>query len=536
MKQYEHNERVMSSILDDKAKALGENIFVRHREERLTYAELSLGSNRIANFLIEEMGVARQDKIAVILPNCIDFFYAQFGICKAGAVMVPINVLAKLDLLVHFITNSDARIVIIDEQFLPLLQSIAENIPDVKALIVRTAKPKPEEFPFMRKLNVIPFPELFKASAAQPKTLANWYDPVDIFYTSGTTGVSKGVVLPHNHHYTFGRAIATYSKFGPDDVMYVCLPLYHGMASYMSIMPMLLCEGSIALVDRFSASKWLSEIREYGATCMQSVYSMAPILMKQPEHPDDADNPLRIYIFSGMPPNLIEPFEKRFGLRAIESYGATESADLAHSSWDERRPGAIGLINTEHYDIKIVNEFDEEVPAGEVGELVSRCKYPFMQMTEYYKMPEATVKAFRNRWLHSGDLLKVDEDGWLYFAGRDKDTIRRRGENISCYELETILSSHEDILECAAIPVPSDLGEDDVKVVVAPREGVTLEFSGIMEFCKEKMATFMVPRYVEIVPEIPKLANEKADKQRLKKDGLTAATWDAEKGGYVQQP
>ena len=168
--------------------------------------------------------------------------------------------------------------------------------------------------------------------------------------------------------------------------------------------------------------------------------------------------------------------------------------------------------------------------------MVSRCKYPYMQMTEYYKMPEETVRVFRNRWLHSGDLLKVDEDGWLYFSGRDKDTIRRRGENISCYELETILSSHDDILECAAIPVPSDLGEDDVKVVVAPRQGAILEFSGVMQFCKEKMPTFMIPRYVELVTEIPKLANEKADKERLKQDWMTPSTWDAERGEYMQRP
>ena len=215
MKEYEHDERVMSSILDDKAKVLGDKVFVRYREERLTYAELSEGSNRIANFLIQELGVAKQDKIAVMLPNCIDFFYAQFGICKAGAVMVPINVLAKLDLLIHFITNSDARIVIIDEQFLPLLESIAKKIPNVKTLIVRTPELKPKKFAFMRKLNIIPFRELFNAPPIQPKPLANWYDPVDIFYTSGTTGVSKGVVLPQNHHYTFGRAIAQVREVRP---------------------------------------------------------------------------------------------------------------------------------------------------------------------------------------------------------------------------------------------------------------------------------------------------------------------------------
>ena len=534
MKKYEHSERVMSFILDDKAETLGDKVFVRHKEDRVTYRELSQGSNRIANFFIHELNVIKGDKVAVILPNCVDFFYTQFGISKSGAVMIPINVLAKLDLLTHFLNNSDAQIVVVDEQFLPLLESIAEKIPNVKTLIVRTPEFNRHKFSFSREFNVIPYKELFTAPSNPPKPVVDWYDPVDIFYTSGTTGVSKGVVLSHNHHYTFGLAIAENAKLGPKDIMYICLPLYHGMGSYMSIMPMLLLGGSIAVGDRFSASRWLDEIREYDATVTWAVYSMAPILMKQPERLDDADNPLKVYLFSGMPPDLMEPFEKRFGVKLYEQFGATESADLAHSVWDERRPGAVGPINTAYYEIKIVNEHDEEVPVGEVGEVVSRCKSPYMQMTEYYKMPEETVKAFRNRWLHSGDMCRIDKDGWIYFVGRGKDTIRRRGENISCYELESILSSHEVILECASIPVPSELGEDEVKVVIAPREGVTLEFSEIMKFCEEKMPKFMIPRYIELVTEIPKLPNEKVDKERLKKEGLTPSTWDAEVREYIK--
>jgi len=531
MKAYAHNERVMSCILDDKARTVGSKVFVRHHEDKVTYEDLSAGSTRIANFLIRELGVKSQDKVAVILPNCVDFFFVQFGIAKAGAVMVPVNVQAKLELLTHFLNNSDAEIVIVDEQFVPLLRSIEAAIPRVKTLIVRSPGSKPVTFP--ARFRLIPFQELFSGPSTPVERRADWCDPVDIFYTSGTTGVSKGVFLSHNHHYTFGLAIASNSRVGADDVMYICLPLSHGMGSYMSIMPMLLCEGSIGLGDRFSASRWLSEIREYGATVTWAVYSMAPILLKQPEEPDDADNPLRVYLFSGMPPDVVEPFEKRFGLKVIESYGATESADIAHSLWDKRKRGAVGPINSEYYDIKIVNEWDEEVPVGEVGECVSRCKHPYTQMTEYYKMPEETVKAFRNRWLHSGDMCRVDEEGWLYFVGRGKDTIRRRGENISCYELETILSACDGVPECASIPVPSSLGEDDVKVVVALREGKVLTYRDIMAYCEEKMPKFMVPRYIELVKALPKLPNEKVDKERLKRESLTPTTWDAETGGLV---
>jgi crotonobetaine/carnitine-CoA ligase len=528
MKEYEHNERVMTFILDDKVKTIGDKVFVRHKEDRITYAQLSEGSNKVANSLISEFNVGKGDKIAVMLPNGVDYFFVQFGIAKAGAIMVPINIQAKLDLLTHFLNACDAEMVVIDEQLLPLIRSIENEIPAINTLIVRGPELKKEAFTSTKDFNIVPYQELFHASPKPPQIEINWYDPVDIFYTSGTTGISKGIVLPYNHHYHFGLQIVEFGRLGPQDIMYICLPLYHGMGSYMCIMPMLICEGSIAMSDRFSASGWLKDIREYGATVTWAIYTMGPILMKQPVRKDDADNPLKVYLFSVMPPDMIEAFEKRFGVKLIESYGSTEQEDIAHTPWDERRYGAVGKINSKKYDVKIVNEHDEELAPGKEGEIVSRCKYPYTQMIEYYKMPEETVKTFRNRWLHSGDLGRIDEDGWLYFSGRGKDSIRRRGENISCYELENILSSYENIEESAAIPIPSELGEDDIKVIVVPKSGKSLDFQEVIDFCKVKMPKFMVPRYIEKLDELPKLPNQKVDKVKLKEIGLTPDTWDAE--------
>ncbi|MDP6178641.1 MAG: AMP-binding protein, partial [Desulfatiglandales bacterium] len=294
MKEYEHNDRVMPFILDDKAKTIGDKVFVRHNNDRVTYGELSEASNKVANSLISELNVGKGDNIAVMLPNCVDFFYAQFGIAKTGAVMVPINIQAKLDLLTHFLNACDAEIILIDEERLPLIKSIENNIPAIKTLILRSTGSKTDRGTFTRNFNIVPFQKLFTAPAKPPQIDLNWYDPVDIFYTSGTTGASKGIVLPYNHHYTFGLGIAKNSRLGPQDIMYICLPLYHGMGSYMSIMPMLLCEGSTAIANKFSASGWLKGIREYGATATWAMYTMAPILMKQPVKKDDADNPLKV--------------------------------------------------------------------------------------------------------------------------------------------------------------------------------------------------------------------------------------------------
>jgi crotonobetaine/carnitine-CoA ligase len=480
---------------------------------------LSEGSNRIANILMQRLGVAKGDKVAVLLPNCVDYLHVQFGIAKAGAVMVPVNTLAKADLLAHFLDNSDARIAIVDAPLLPLVESVRASTPKLTTVVVRGQES---------------FARLFDAPATRPAAEIAWYDPVDIFYTSGTTGISKGVVLSHQHHYVFGDSIARSARLGESDVMYICLPLYHGMGSYMSIMPMLLRGGSIALGAGFSASRWLDEIRAFGATATWAVYSMAPILMKQPEKPDDAHNPLKVYLFSGMAPDVVGRFEKRFAVKVLDHYGSTESAHLACALWDEKRPGAVGPVNAEQYEVAVVDEHDNVLPPGEVGECVSRCKLPCTQMNEYYGMPEETLKVFRNRWLHSGDLCRIDADGWLYFVGRGKDTIRRRGENISCFELESILQAFDAIEECASIPVPSELGEDEIKVVVAPRRGRTLEYGEVMAYCRDHMPKFMLPRYLEFIEEVPKLANHKIDKAALKKTGLTSRTWDAETGAFVQ--
>ena len=536
MREYVRNGRVMTAILDDKAEALGDKVFVRDRTSRLTYGELSVAANRVANFLIGELGAGKDDKIAVMLDNGVDFFRAQFGIAKSGAVMVPINVMAKGNLLSHLFNNSGARIAIVEERFLPAIDAVATAIPTLETLLVRPAAPAARPAaPAQRTFKVLAFGDLFTGSTRQPPPAPAWCDPVDIFYTSGSTGVSKGVVLTHNHHYTFGLTIARSARLGPDDVMYVCLPMYHGMSSYMSIMPMLLCGGSVVLGGLFSASKWLDEIRQSGATVTWAVYSMAAILMKQPARPDDADNPLAVYLYTGMPADMVAPLERRFGVKAIEFFGSTESAGLAYTPWDQRRPGAIGRINSEYFEVKVVDENDEEVPTGEIGECVSRCKYPHTQMKEYYRMPEETAKLFRNCWLHSGDLCRVDADGWIYFVGRSKDTIRRRGENISCYELETTLSGHHDVAECAAVAVPSEVGEDEVKVFIAARDGASLDLLDVLRFCEDKMPKFMVPRYLEVLPEIPKLPNHKIDKVTLTRQGLNAQTWDAERGAFLEQ-
>ena len=262
---------------------------------------------------------------------------------------------------------------------------------------------------------------------------------------------------------------------------------------------------------------------------------MTPILLKQPQKSDDADNPLRVYCTIGIAPSLVDTFEQRFGVNSLDMFGSTEQGAIAFTPYDRKKYAAVGPINTRDYEVKIVDEFDEELPPNTVGEYVSRAKKPFLRMMEYYKMPEETVKAFRNLWLHSGDLARIDEDGWIYFEGRAKDSIRKGGENISAFELEAVAGSYEHVEECAVVPVSSDLGEDEIKIYLVPIQKSSLDIRSFMAFCEEKMPKFMVPRYFEVIDSLPKTGTGKVEKAELKRRKLTGKTWDRVRNDFITQ-
>jgi crotonobetaine/carnitine-CoA ligase len=528
MQEYFGSARIMHAILDDKAQRLGSKAFVRFKDDSLTYGELKEQSERIATYLADELGVRKGGNVGVFLPNRLEWLPIQFGISRTGAVMAALNTVHEKDVLVTYLNNIGCSIVFVDASLYQRLYDVRDELKHLRTLIWvgHGSETAPGGFEVIRYDTLLDHP--IRALNIEVRIA----DPVDIFSTSGSTGVSKGVVLPHNHHYIFGKSIANAGRMGPDDVMYIMLPLCHGAGSFMSIMPSLLSDASIYISEGFSARNWLDDIRRASATVIWTVNSIAPILMKQPERPDDNNNPLRAYFTIGILPELIEPFEERFGVKLLDCFGSTESGHIAYSIWEERRLGSVGPVNSQDYDVRVVDDFDQEVPPGEVGECVSRNKHPYSQMLGYYGMPAETLEMIGNRWMHSGDLVRIDKDGWLYFAGRKKDMIRRRGENISCHELETLLARFEEVVECAAIGVPSEIGEEEVKVVIVPRSA-DLKYSSVMAHCQKHLPKFMWPRYAEFVSELPKLPNQKLDKVQLRAKGLNKATWDIEKEAFA---
>jgi crotonobetaine/carnitine-CoA ligase len=292
----------------------------------------------------------------------------------------------------------------------------------------------------------------------------------------------------------------------------------------------LVAEAEMVLLDHFSASRFWDEIRHYGATQFNYLGAVMPILAKQPERDDDADNPARIALGAGCPPAVMEEVEERFGIKCLEGFGMTEIGIPIHVEVNDRRRGSCGKP-MDIYEVKLFDDDDKEVPAGEIGEIVFRPRVPFVMMSEYYNMPEKTLEACRNLWFHTGDLAKKDEDGYFYFVDRKKDALRRRGENISSFEVERAINTHPKILESAAVAVQSELAEDEVKICVVLQPGETITPEELVVYANERMPYFAVPRYVEFLESLPKTPTERVQKYLIKQAGITANTWDREKAG-----
>src|SRR5262249_54222439 len=318
---------------------------------------------------------------------------------------------------------------------------------------------------------------------------------------------------------------------GPDDILYTCLPLFHVNAQVCTVLAALVFDAQVAMYEHFSASTFWEEIHRARATVFLALGAMGNILAKAPSHVADRDHQVRLAMVVP-PPEDLEGFERRFGLRVVyETFGMTEGIVSPPAIVEPRRPGCCGRPTAET-EVRIMDDDDNALGPRQTGEIVIRPREPYTMMSGYYGMPEATLEAFRNLWFHTGDLGWMDEDGFLYFVGRKKEAIRRRGENISAFEVECIVNQHESVLESAAIPVPSDLGEDDLKIIVVLKEGEKLQPEDLIAFCESRMAYFMVPRFIEFREQLPKTPTQRVEKYKLQAEGNNAETWDREAAGY----
>jgi len=520
---------VLGDVLRSQARAHRTEPFLRFRDGDVSYGEVDATADRMARGLAA-LGVGRGHHVGVMLPNCPDIVHLVFALARLGAVAVPINIDYKSELLRHVLATSDTRWLIVDAPYADRIPAIADRLPGLGLVIVRDGA-----------ASGVPMNALGKPAVELSTLLARengdgevnagvrFSDLQAIMYTSGTTGPSKGAMVPHALALTCAYDSLNYlDRWGK--TIYCPLPLFHAAALWDGMLSALLGGGSIAIVERFSASRFWDDVRRFDARVTMSVFSMIPILLNQPPSPRDRDHPMETFYMGKS--SLDEPLRERFGVRSVETYTSTEAGIATGSPYGEWRTGSCGTAHEERFHVAVVDEHDRELGPGEPGELVLRPKQPFVLTTGYYGAWEATAHCFRNMWFHTGDRVWRDDDGYYYFLDRMKDAIRRRGENISAFDLESEINLHPAVLECAAIGVPSELEDEDIKVSVVVRPGTgALDPAELIAYCEERLPRSMVPRYVEFVDALPRTPTDKVAKYKLREEGengLTATTWDRE--------
>ena len=515
---------VLGNVLAERADTHGGETFLKFHDGELTYREVDRAANRIAQGLAAH-GVARGDHVAVMLPNSPEIVHVVFALARLGAVAVPVNTAYKGHLLQHVLDSSDASVVVLDGRYASQLAPVTGQLPGLRLAVVHGDAS--DRSPLDRLgCAAVPFSALLGHGDEAPLVEVAFSDLQAIMYTSGTTGPSKGAMVPHSLALVCAIDSLRFVS-GGSHTIYCPLPLFHAAGLWDGMMSALVAGASLAVVERFSASRFWDDVRRFGAQTAMGVFSMIPILLNQPPRPDDRDNPLDTFYMGKS--SLDVAFYERFGARTVETYTSTEAGIATASPYGEWRIGSMGQAHTERFDVAVVDEHDRPLGPGEAGELVLRPKQPYVITPGYYGRADATAACFRNLWFHTGDRAYVDADGYFYFVDRVADAIRRRGENISSFDIECEVNLHPSVLECAAIGVPSELEEEEVKLVVVGRSGADLDEPALAAYCEERLPAFMVPRYIELVDELPRTPTDKVAKHRLREageHGITAATWD----------
>lgn len=519
MKDLTLEDRVITARLRQAAERRPDVPFLTFASTSFTFGGFEERTNSIANALratrLEKFG-----KLAIFARNSPEFLEAWFGAAKLGALYVPINTEYKGEVLRYQLDNAEVTHVVIDPEFLGRLDGVIKELPRLAHVILTAPADIPERIG--KRASVHAIADFRSASAADPGVTVGFDHPHAISFTSGTTGPSKGVLCVNAHVVTFALDWIRYLAFQPHEAIYTPLPLFHAIGAWLGVVPAMLSGARVTISQRFSASTYWDEVRAAKADVAHGIFSMIPILLKQPERADDASQPARAYYIGNHNP----AFEERFNCRIVEVYGATETGIVCGTEYGQPRvPKSCGKANAETFEVKILDDNDREAALGTVGEIAVRPRKPFAMLQSYYRQQEATLDAFRNLWFHTGDNGMQDESGNIFFVDRKKDAIRRRGENISSYELEFTANRHPDVLECAAVPVTSDLGEDEVKLVVVLKEGKDVSAEDFWAFCQESMPRFWVPSILEFRPTMPKTANHKIQKYLLKEPAEGSRTY-----------
>jgi len=497
-------------------------------------AEVADVAGRIAGALAG-FGVERGDRVATLIENSSEAMLAWWGIVVRGAVAVPINTAYKGEYLRHQLADSGARVLLVESELAERAERVVDEIPSLEHVVVRGEAEPDIQTPLHRWEDLL---------GADPQPFADVRpgDLATFIYTGGTTGPSKGCMLSHAYHGTLSRQIGVCWRRTAADVVWTPLPLFHFNAIVTAVLGPLVYGGRAAIYRRFSVSNFWSEMNRVGATVTSTLGTMAYLLandIDRTEQPrsgaPEANTTLRLLGAAPLPVEIDQTIRERFGIDTFSgAYGVTEASLV---SWQppgvENRPNAAGVVNDEYFDVRIFDDDDNEEPRGSDGEIVLRPKRPHTMFEGYWGRPDATVETSRNWWYHTGDVGRIDDDGYLYFVDRKADYLRRRGENISSFEVERTVVQHPALADVAVHAVPSKLTEDDLKITATVREGESVSEEALFRWCIGELPYFALPRYIELRAELPRSPVGRVLKRDLREEAPTDAWWDAEASGIT---
>ncbi|RKJ58144.1 ATP-dependent acyl-CoA ligase, partial [Butyricicoccus sp. 1XD8-22] len=442
-------------VVKAQAARFGNRRFIRFESSDVSYDELNEGGNRVANMLVD-LEIQKGDRCAVMLHSCPEYLFSWLGITRVGAIEVPINTGLRGDLLAYILNQTECKIIIIKDEFVDRIIKIQHQLRTLEKVIVVGEKVE----------GTCSFADLY-LHATNTEVVCNVKptDPSLILFTSGTTGPSKGAVLSHRANFALSKSCIDVMSYDENDRLFSVFPLYHVNARYSTILAALIAGSDVVMHNKFSASRFWDICRNEGITTFTYMGTLITILLKQPKKDNDADNPVRMIQGAPCPSEIYDEFRERFNIEVTEAYGSTEVGICLANRSETFRKGSCGKI-IPIFDVQIHDENGNECSPNVPGKIVVRPKEPSIMFSEYFGMPQETVKVFRDLWFHTGDRGMKDEDGYFYFVDRKKDVVRRRGENISSFEVERVLNDHPVIHESAIIGVPSELSEEEVLAVI----------------------------------------------------------------------
>jgi carnitine-CoA ligase len=504
---------------------------------KLTAAEVHATAGRLAGALVQ-LGVQPGDRVATLIENSAEAMLSWWGIVTAGAVAVPVNTAYKGEYLRHQLADSESRVLIVETSLLDRAGAVVGQVASLEHLVVVGGEGD------VAGVRCHTWDDLLSADVATPAVAVRPSDLATFIYTGGTTGPSKGCMLSHCYHEALARQIGICWRRTADDVVWTPLPLFHFNAIVTAVLGPLVYGGRAAIERRFSVSRFWPEMNRVGATVTSTLGTMAYLLAHDVDRPEmprsgapEANSSLRLIGAAPLPVEVDSILRERFGVETFSgAYGVTEASLV---SWQppgvENKPNAAGVINDEYFDVRIFDDDDNELPRGTEGEIVVRPKRPHTMFEGYWGRPEATVATSRNWWYHTGDIGRIDDEGYLFFVDRKADYLRRRGENISSFEVERILMGHGALADVAVHAVPSELTEDDLKVTATVAEGAQVTEEELFRWCVEQLPYFALPRYIELRDELPRSPVGRVLKRELRDEALGPGVWDADASGITYE-